>query len=754
MAIDTLPAAPAPTDTTSEFNAKSFAWVAALATWTTQANALEENVDALEATTVSNAAIATTKAAESTASASAALASQTAAAASQTAAANSATQANVSSTTAIGSANTATTKATEASTSAVSAAASAAAANALVTGTASARPTIRPSLLLDFANTKKLDPRITFTRASSARFYDSKTVAKAEENLLLQSQTIASAPWDVTGATVSSNSTAAPDGTVTADTLTETTATGSHTLGQVFTPISGATYSASVSAKNVNGQYVYITVRGAASNYFSALFDLFTGVVTSSSALGSGFSVTSTAIVESPVGSGWYRCQITGVIGTTVSSPNVYIGLSDASALTSSGFPSYTGTSRSIILWGAQIEQRSSVTAYTATTTQPITNYIPVLQTALDNVARFEHNPVTVESLGLFEEEQRTNLLLRSEDFSIAPWGAGSGGNPTISINQNIAPDGTLTADLLGDNSAIAVLGRLQNAVITSGTTVYTGSVYAKQYSSSIISVRVVAGGGTAVVSELVVNLSNGSAQWRSGVPGTSFLVTPVGNGWYRIAVSITDNASGNNVLTLELRPAFASTYADILNVAATGLAFFWGAQLEAGSQATSYIKTEAAQVTRSADAPSMEGVNFSSWYSAAEGTLVAEYFLGADNTAVGVVYLDNGVSTNSIQMRYAAGTQAQFIVNTNGTAIVSLAPFGYSTPGLYKRAISFKTNSFQQAINGILPNSETTLGVAPEVSVMLIGRERSGGQLNGTIKRLAFYPKRLANAQLQALTA
>ena len=50
-------------------------------------------------------------------------------------------------------------------------------------------PDVSPSLNLSFALTKQLDPRITFARASSARYYDGKTVAKAEENLLLQSQT-------------------------------------------------------------------------------------------------------------------------------------------------------------------------------------------------------------------------------------------------------------------------------------------------------------------------------------------------------------------------------------------------------------------------------------------------------------------------------------------------------------------------------------------------------------------------------------
>lgn len=41
---------------------------------------------------------------------------------------------------------------------------------------------VEPSLLLDFAKAKTLDPRITFTRSTTAVFYDGKTVSKAEEN--------------------------------------------------------------------------------------------------------------------------------------------------------------------------------------------------------------------------------------------------------------------------------------------------------------------------------------------------------------------------------------------------------------------------------------------------------------------------------------------------------------------------------------------------------------------------------------------
>ena len=62
MPITTLPPAPEPTDSTAQFNAKSFAWVAALDQFTTEANALEANVDALEASATSQASLAASKA--------------------------------------------------------------------------------------------------------------------------------------------------------------------------------------------------------------------------------------------------------------------------------------------------------------------------------------------------------------------------------------------------------------------------------------------------------------------------------------------------------------------------------------------------------------------------------------------------------------------------------------------------------------------------------------------------------------------
>ena len=81
-------------------------------------------------------------------------------------------------------------------------------------------PNLKPTLLLDFANTKQLDNRVTFTRSTPAVYYDGKTTAMAEQNLILQSQTIGNAGWLLVNTALVSDAGVAPDGTTTADQLT------------------------------------------------------------------------------------------------------------------------------------------------------------------------------------------------------------------------------------------------------------------------------------------------------------------------------------------------------------------------------------------------------------------------------------------------------------------------------------------------------------------------------------------------------
>ena len=621
-------------------------------------------------------------------------------------------------------------------------------------------PAIKPTLLLDFANTKQLDPRITFTRASTASYYGTQT-AKAEENLVVQSQDFITT-WANSNSTTTANTTVAPDGTTTADTLTDNAVNNAHNTNQSPVLIAGTVYTWSLFLKASTNNFAIVTLTNPTTvqNGISAVVDLSTGAITQT-ATGTNATFTSSSITS--VGNGWYRVSITGSSVAGFNRAEVGLApLSVGNTFSSSQRIAYIGTGTSIFLWGAQLEQRSSMTAYTPTTTQTITNYIPQLLTAASGVPRFDHNPTTFESLGLLIEEQRTNLVTYSEQFDNAAW---TKTRCSITPNTIVAPDGALTGDkLVEDNTAGNHSVRNATSVtITSGTTL-TATVYAKLAEGTFVAVGI-GDGGTTNISRTTFNLSDGSMTGSvtaaANVSAPIPVMTSVGNGWYRCAVTAT--VTGVTTAQQWLHKGQNSTG----NVSYTGDGYsgiyIWGAQLEAGAFATSYIPTVASQVTRAADAASMTGTNFSSWYNQSEGTIYAEGFL--NNSAVTgaqirrFVEINDASSSNKITFGRAADVNAALRViytvsgvNLNGTN-------GQPVPNVFpsaKVAVAYKAADYAFSPNGA-PVTTSTAANVPVVNRLDIGSDVSNaatGSANGTIKKIAYYPLRVTNAQLQALTS
>jgi len=607
-------------------------------------------------------------------------------------------------------------------------------------------PDISPSLSLDFANVKQLDPRVTFARASTARYYDGKTVAKAEENLFTSSQDLNSltTAWISTAITFVSNFGAAPDGTSTSTKLNEGTLLNVHIDGQPTSLIANTNYMLSVFVKNIDANFIGLTVYGGASNYASAEFDLTTGALNRSNAVGTGWTVNSTSITD--VGGGWYRCVLNLTAGTTVSAPTSQFYMSDGTtAFESRGRVSYTGTNRELELWGAQLEQRSTVTAYTATTTQPITNYIPVLLTAANNEARFDHNPTTSESLGLLIEEQRTNLVVRSEEFDNASW---TKTRSSIPANTVVAPNGTLTSDAFIPTTDFGshIIG---SASIAFGASLpVCGSVYFKAGGYSRLRLRL--GQSSGFLTDVVADANTGTLITGSTANAT---ITPVGNGWFRFSIFGTTGA-GNTAVTFQLWVYDNSAGVGQAEFSGDGYSgiYIWGAQLEAGAFPTSYIPTEASQVTRSADAASMTGTNFSSWYRADEGTLYGD--VQAANAA-GVFYYAVASSGTGNEIRLGTqsnGGNPNFAVTVNSAVQASIVRT-FAAGLRHKIAGSYRTNNFEAAVNGTSGTSGTN-GILPTPDRLDIGQRSNGGNvINSHIRKLSFYPKALTAAELQALT-
>jgi hypothetical protein len=441
-------------------------------------------------------------------------------------------------------------------------------------------PNIAPSLSLDFANVKALDSRITFTRASSARYYNGVTTAKAEENLVSYSNfsSFAGTTWQSDNGTTTVSQTG-PDSSANAVLYKEDTTNTAHRIRAgssiTFSAAANTSFVLSVFAKYVSRDYVYIGIRPTFGNSAVAEFNINTGAFTRQNAAGT-LSIIGTPSITS-AGGGWYRmsmvCSSTAAISVIMT-----FGTSDGTTAIDSnqGTIPFTGTEAEALFFGPQGEQRSSVTAYTPTTTQPITNYIPTLLTATDNVARFDHNPITGESLGLLIEELRTNLLLRSEEFDDASWVKT---NATVTANTIVAPDGTLTGDELVENTSFGNHLVTQSLTKAASAITYTISCYLK---SSKSGARLLLDGGTntnkvQVSFDLTLGTISVGAQSAGTFSSPVASISSVGNGWYRCILTGTTGTE----TTLRSRIWLLDDVSDTYTGDGYSGIYIWGAQLE-----------------------------------------------------------------------------------------------------------------------------------------------------------------------------
>ena len=239
-----------------------------------------------------------------------------------------------------------------------------------------------------------------------------------------------------------------------------------------------------------------------------------------------------------------------------------------------------------------------------------------VLQTAPTGVPRIDHDPVTGECKGLLIEEQRMNLLLYSEQFNNTAWD--KAGATVTTTNTIVAPDGTLSADKIIEDTVNSE-HYIRCKTVSCGAGTYTASVFWHESSDRSLHLRVVHNGETYTTSQVVFSKNSLSLSQVSG-NATSASATNVGGGWWRIALVFSILATRNVQHGVQLW----NTTSFYTGNGTSGL-YAWGLQLEQGTFPTSYIKTEASQVTRAADAAVMTGTNFSDW-SNSVGTILGEY--------------------------------------------------------------------------------------------------------------------------------
>jgi hypothetical protein len=186
------------------------------------------------------------------------------------------------------------------------------------------------------------------------------------ENKVLNSEDATNATWNKIGVTATANTTTAPNGTSTADSILETATTGLHViLPTTSLSLAAATiHTVSLYVKPINNQFIQLVLDDTATtNGGYANYDIVNGTVTASGNYGIGFGINASI---TSVGSGWYRISLSTSIGAgTTARFAINASFNGTTGL----FPSYTGNaSNGYYVWGMQVIESSTLGPYMPTT--------------------------------------------------------------------------------------------------------------------------------------------------------------------------------------------------------------------------------------------------------------------------------------------------------------------------------------------------------------------------------------------------
>lgn len=569
------------------------------------------------------------------------------------------------------------------------------------------------------------------TRANEMRMQGLRRV----ENLVPNSNSPQNATVNTFSPAPSTNSLAAPDGTITAwQILAGTTGFGQSNL---TIPADSSAYVLSEYVKALApGARVYLVANGintvdtTAANTTS-YYDFDTN------SFGPGVGPATSQILEG----GWVRIsrkfQNNGT-GTT------FLVRTDAQPA-SAGRTAY---------WGFQLEvvptALSTVSEYVSNGVLPS----PFHGYFADGVKYFttDRSGALISDAtreGALLEEASTNIALRSEEFNDAVW---QYQDTTVTADNTTSPDGSIDADLLTEG--VAGTARCLQPVTITANTVNTWSLFLKRGNHDWVRVGVY-DPTLANSFQGWINLATG-ALGASGVGGTgtlaSFRVFDAGNGWYRVCISGNLGGAITTAWPLTISATADNSGTRVNN----GTRYQWGAQFEQKSYETSYIPTSGTSVTRSAD---LCDLALGSWFFPDQGTWYVQGIRTAQISAtilegngpavttrgISIATMNTGLGMRALQRQGAVLDDTSRVYGTSGSSI--------------KVAVAWDGSTVAGYADGTQMASTATPPQADYSTSMAIGRRGligayTGLAWNSTVKAIRYYPSRLPNTELAALTA
>ena len=383
----------------------------------------------------------------------------------------------------------------------------------------------------------------------------------------------------------------------------------------------------------------------------------------------------------------------------------------------------------------------------------------------------------TVGCPALLVEPSAQNLVFHSSDWT-SNWNGGSSSGTTVITNSaiSLAPDGTATANEIYPTSGNTFHVRASNS--TTAVTYVSGTVYTQ---SAFFKAGVGVGTRIQLTYTSARFSQNGYANFDL-IAGTVLVVSGTtadtnraariesyGNGWYRCSYSATCTSAGTGVGVI---PGLISASGDTRNPSFSGTVtdylLGWGAQLETGSVATSYIPTTTAAVTRNADAIRVSGA-VSGSIGQTVGTIYCEFaYFGRPSVQSGPIFLRE-TSLRGLSIGTAGVTNINFTSRNNaGSTSLAIVTGSVQLNTYYKVAIAYDANGTAAGgsevsgvvayVNGVQTNIGTFRvpdGVLSEFR--MFGAPAASADtdpFNGRILAAALYTTRLSNDELAALTS
>jgi hypothetical protein len=394
----------------------------------------------------------------------------------------------------------------------------------------------------------------------------------------------------------------------------------------------------------------------------------------------------------------------------------------------------------------------------TRATTAFRTNASGILESVASGVPRLDY-PAAGGCPALLVEPAATNLALRSQEFDNAYYVVSG---VTVSANTSVAPDGTTTMDRITETATTGTHFVRTSDILLSGNAIRTSSVFVKKGTVRYIQLinNAFSGSNSSAIFDLDTKTVTDFRASSVGGPIFTYISSKVedfGNGILRI--SLTNQSSADNTQIIVAHSNVATFAAGTLVNGTISYAGsisnntdVWGAQLEVGSVATSYIPTVAATATRNADVISKTGV--SGFIGQTQGTLYAEVDFRAIGQARRVLCLSDNSVSNRILIGFESSNNLRALVTTGGaTQFLSET---LRTTGIYKIAVGYALNDFVLYVNGAQVATDNS-GTVPACNSIFLGKQEDATSnlfFNDRIRAAAIYTTRLSNTELASLTS